>query len=259
MDALFRKKYTVGSGDMDMNYRLTKIAAVKFFQETFAMYCTKYNLAAFDVCDQNIVWVISDLHVEYTSSMPYWTEEFEVEIWISEKTALRTYADFRIYYKGKEIAKGDSCWYLLDKNTRRPIKSQDILSIFPVCEEKVFEQKNKKMYKIEGEKISEKTHTVTVRDLDFNFHVNNLSYIWLALETVPPEILEKYEANSYCVKFVKEAYLEDNLVCELYKQDNNYTARIYNKEDSADVCFVFSKYGDKTDFGRNPREAGVIF
>ncbi|MBQ2644738.1 hypothetical protein IJG14_04095 [bacterium] len=259
MNLKFRKKFNVGSGDMDINYRLTKIAMAKFFQETFAMYCAKNNVAAFDLCKQNIVWVIADLHIEFSEYMPYWSEEFDVEIWISEKTVLRTYVDFKLYYKNNLIAKGDSCWYLLDMQSRRPIKSIDILKDFQICKEKVFPNFEKQLYRIEGEKIAEKEHIVTVRDLDFNYHVNNLSYLWLALETVPTEILKLYSADSYCVKFVKEAYLSDLLVCELYEKDKSFTARIYNKKDMSDVCFVFSKYSDKKLFGRNPREAGVIF
>lgn len=105
MNTKYTRVYTVGCGDMDVNYRLTKIAAAKFFQETFAMNCARHNLAAFDVCKQNLVWVISDLHIEFSSTMPYWSEEFSVEIWISEKTKMRTYCDFQIYYKNNVIAK----------------------------------------------------------------------------------------------------------------------------------------------------------
>lgn len=259
MTEKFKRKYTVGSGDMDINYKMTKIAAAKYFQESFAMYSSKRKLAAFDLCEKNIVWVISDMRLDFTGNMPYWSEEFEVEIWISEKTKIRTYADFRIFYKDKEIAKGDSCWYLLDMKTRRPVKSIDILQAFGVCNEKVFAEQEIPLYKIEGNKISEKEHQVTVRDLDFNKHVNNLSYMWLALETIPAEILEKYSAKSYSVKFVREAYLSDIIVSEVYQNGDNYTVRIFNKNDNSDVCFIFAEFMPKTDFGGNPREAGVIF
>ncbi len=255
----FRRKYTVGFDDMDVNYRFTKIAATKYFQETFAMYCAKNKVAAFDLCSQNIVWVISDLHIAFSDYMPYWSEEFEVEIWISEKSAMRTYADFRIYYKNKEIAKGDSCWYLLDMTTRRPVKSADILSIFGVCDEKVFDKHEKQIYKIEGEKVAEKEHQVTVRDLDFNHHVNNLSYIGLALETAPAELLQKYSVDLYNVKFVQEAYLDEVLVCEIFRLENNITAKISKKSDNSDVCFIKTSFSEKKEFGRNPREAGIVF
>ena len=257
--AKFRRKYTVGFGDIDVNYRLTKIAITKYFQETFAMYCTKNKVAAFDLFSQNIVWVISDLHINFSDYMPYWSEDFEAEIWISEKSAIKTFADFRIYYKNQEIAKGDSCWYLLDVKTRRPIKITNILNVLEVSDEKVFDRHEKQIYKIEGEKVSEKEHQVTVRDLDFNHHVNNLSYIGLALETAPAELIQKYAVNCYNVKFVQEAYLDEILSCEIYRLYNNITAKIYKKKDNSDVCFIKASFSDKKEFGRNPREAGIVF
>ncbi len=259
MVAKYIKTYTVGCGDMDINYRLNKISVAKFFQETFARNCAKYKLAAFDVCEQNLTWVISDLRIDILNNMPFWSEDFQVEMWISEVTKLRTYADFKIYYKNELIAKGDSCWFLIDISTRRPVKSIDIVSCFQTEDEKVFEEHSKQMYQADGEKISEKLHQVTVRDLDFNYHVNNLSYIGLALETVPHEYLDKFVVTSYKVKFVKEAYLDDVLVCEFYSQNGEFLSRIYNQKDNTDVCFVLSKYEDKPILGRNPREAGVTF
>ena len=255
----FVKKYFVGSGDMDINYHLTKIAAAKYFQETFALYCAKNNLAAFDVCDNGLIWVISDLHIEFLESMPYWSEEFFVEMWISEKTISKTFADFRIFHRGKEIAKGDSCWYLLDMNTKRPVKTKEILKPFEVCDEKVFGEREKVIYKTDGEKIAEHEHAVTVRDLDFNHHVNNLSYIGMAMETVPSEYFDKYSVSGYKTKFLKEAFLDDILKCEIFHFGEDFICRIYDKKDNADVCFVIAKYGEKQDKGRNPREYGVIF
>ena len=255
----FVKKYFVGSGDMDINYHLTKIAAAKYFQETFALYCAKHNLAAFDVVEDGLIWVISDLHIEFSESMPYWSEEFFVEMWISEKTISKTFADFRIFHKEKEIAKGDSCWYLLDMNNKRPVKTKEILKPFEVFDEKVFGQREKTIYKTEGEKIAEHEHLVTVRDLDFNHHVNNLSYIGMAMEAVPSEYFDKYSVWEYKTKFLKEAFLGDDLKCEIFKSNEIFISRIFDGKDNSDVCFVIAKYGEKQDKGRNPRECGVIF
>ena len=76
-------------------------------------------------------------------------------LFVSEKTISKTFADFRIFHRGKEIAKGDSCWYLLDMNTKRPVKTKEILKPFEVCDEKVFGEREKVIYKTEGEKIAE--------------------------------------------------------------------------------------------------------
>ena len=35
--------------------------------------------------------------------------------------------------------------------------------------------------------------------------------------------------------------------------------RIDNKKDNADICLIKAQYGSKTEYGRNPREAGIKF
>lgn len=254
------KNYSVSWGDMDVNYRLTTISAIKYFQETFALYCAANNVAAFDICSKNIVWVISDLRIQFLGTMPFWSENFSVEIWISEKSKMRTYCDFKIYYKNSVIAEGDSCWYLLDMQTRRPVKSDKILNRLEVYDEKIFEQREKQIFNAEEEKFSEKEHEVTIRDLDFNYHVNNLSYIGMLEETIPSNFTQKYDVFSYKIRFVKESYLGDILACETFKNsDYTISSRIYRKSDKADICYLTANYQEKTEYGRNPREAGVSF
>lgn len=259
MSAKYSKKYSLMFGDMDINYRMTKIALAKYFQETFARYCSIHNLAAFDIIEENLIWVISDLRLEIIGKMPFWSEDFEVELWVSEKTKLRTYVDFNIFYKGNVIARGDSCWYILNSKTRRPVKSIDILKSLDACDERIFGEHTKEKYEAEGEKISEKIHDVTIRDLDFNFHVNNLSYLGFAFETIPAEYLKQYEVSYYSIRFLKEAHLSDKLGCELFRKDNRISGRIYNTKDNSDVCLIQSEYRERTDFGRNPRNQGVVF
>lgn len=259
MNDTFRRTYFVNWGDIDTNYRLTKIAATKYFQETFALYCAKNNLAAFDIDSQNLIWVVSDIHIDFTANIPFWSENFDVEMWISEKTKMRTYCDFRLYKNEEIFAQGESCWYILDKTSRRPVKTEDILKILEANNQKVFGEFEKQIYSFVGNKVSQKEHIVTVRDLDFNYHVNNLSYVGLALETIPSENLEKYKVDSYSVKFLKEAYLDDILTCEIYKTADKYSAKIFNKKDNSDVCYLSAKYSKKTDFTRNPRSAGIRF
>lgn len=259
MGEKFFKKYSLMFGDMDVNYHMTKIAVAKYFQETFARFCAKHNLAAFDVLKDGIIWVVSDLHVEIRNKLPMWSEEFSVYVWVSEITQMRTYVDFQIKCHEKTVAVGESCFYLLNEKSRRPVKSSEIVSVFGCIDEKVFGEHSKKNYEIQGEKIAEKLYEITVQDLDFNFHVNNLSYIGISLKTVPADFLEKNEVNSYSVKFLQETHLGDKLGCELFRDEEKVTCRIYDTKNNSDVCLAWAKYGLKTDFCRNPREADVIF
>ena len=56
LEKTYEKEYTIRSVEMDSEYLLKKIDAVRFFQETYALYCKDNKLAAFDLVDKNIYW-----------------------------------------------------------------------------------------------------------------------------------------------------------------------------------------------------------
>lgn len=211
--------YTITNDCMDMNYRIKPISVIMYFQDSFARYLTTKNLAAFHIIQDNLYWVISDFNIDFSDDLPFWSEKINVEIWLSEITKLKIYSDFTLSYKGKIFAKGNSCWYILDSNTRRPVSTDlikgkvDLISEFAICE-------HKKMTAEKSlEKLNEITHTINISDIDFNKHVNNKSYINLAESTFDDDYKKTHHIKNMHVKFIKESFLKDTLICSLYKTE----------------------------------------
>lgn len=234
----YTQVYNVRSLEMDSEYLLKKIEVSRYFQETFALYCKDKKLAAFDIVDKNLLWVISELHIEFTGEMPFWSEEVSVTVWISEITKLRIYADFELKYKGNVIAKGDSLWFILNSQTRRPVNPVDLLKPFEVCEELVFGEHSKFDLVEDGALLFEKNYTVNVFDLDFNHHMNNLKYVLIAVHTLPNEYLTSYSVKSYKIKFLKECFLDDEINCEFYENKNHSYFVQTRKSDNVPVCKI---------------------
>ena len=85
------QKYIITNDCMDINYRLTPISAIMYFQDCFARYMTLNNLAAFDIVDDNLYWIVSEFNIEFCSELPFWSEEIEVSAWVSEITKLKIF------------------------------------------------------------------------------------------------------------------------------------------------------------------------
>jgi len=209
--------YTITNDCMDMNYRIKPISVIMYFQDSFARYLTTKNLAAFHIIRDNLYWVVSEFNIDFSDDLPFWSEKINVEIWLSELTKLKIYSDFTLSYNGKIFAKGNSCWYILDANTRRPVTTDiikekvDLISEFAIGEHKKVPAENS------IEKLNEITHTINISDIDFNKHVNNKSYINLAESTFSDEYKKTHHIKNMHVKFIKESFLKDNLNCVLYK------------------------------------------
>ena len=92
----YRHTYTSTASDITPLYRLTPNAMLMYFQDSFARLMTIHGVAAFDIVKQRRMWVITEVQMDVQPTATYWSEDFTVEIWVSELSSLRIYCDFRI-------------------------------------------------------------------------------------------------------------------------------------------------------------------
>lgn len=243
----YSHKYDVILDNMDLNeYRLRPISAIMYLQDAFARFCATKKMAAYDLFPKNLYWIVSEFNVEFTDNLPFWSEEITTEIWISEITKLKTYTDFNLYYKDKIFAKGNACWFILDQQTKRPAKTDLILEHFNVCPEFVLGEHKKFTLLNTQEKVREIVHKNNLSDLDFNNHVNNKSYINIAEATSTNEFKKSHALKTLNIKFNRESFLDDILICSTYKTEtpNAYVHKIMKNEES--ICDIQTLWGNKS-------------
>ena len=124
----FLQRYFVTGRDMDLDYRLLPMSALAYYEDAFARFLGSKFLAAFDIRAQGLYWVISEIDMKIDGELPPWSESFDVELWISEKSRIKIYCDFAMSYGGKIFARGNCCWIVLDKNRKRPTDTRQSFS-----------------------------------------------------------------------------------------------------------------------------------
>ena len=253
--AKYSEYFTIRGYDINSAYKITPAALCGYFQESFARYCTMKNLAAFDIIPQNILWVVSDIHVEFKNQMPFWCEKIRTELWVSEVKKLRMYLDFRIYSQDTLIAQGDSCWFIIDTNTRKPQAISDIAQKFDLVDEKVFGVHERVILQEKGELLDNRLHKVGLSDLDFNYHVNNLAYVNIALSRINENYIKENSLQSYFVTYFKESFLHDELKVELYQDKNSFIHKFVRQSDGETVCIIQTNWDKKAPDNRDVRDA----
>ena len=247
----YSHKYNVILDNMDMQeYRLRPISAIMYLQDAFARYCGTKRVAAYDLFSQNLIWVVGEFNIVFLSILPYWSEEIEVNIWISEITKLKIYADYELSYQNKPFAKGNSCWFLLNDTSKRPVKTDVIADKFVICNELTLGEHKKFILEECQEKVSEINHKNNLSDIDFNNHVNNKSYINLAEATASKDFKKNHLLKSLYIKFNKESFLDDVLNCSTYTTSitNTYSHKITKNGES--ICDIQTSWIDKhNDYG----------
>lgn len=243
----YTKTYSVILDNMDLiEYRLRPISAIMYLQDAFARYTATKRMAAYDLFSKNLYWVVGEFNIDFIDKLPFWSEEIKVEIWISEVSKLKIYTDYNIYYKNKVFAKGNACWFLIDSNSKRPVKTDDVKTKFEICNELVLGEHKKFTFPEIKEKVSAIEHKMNLSDLDFNNHVNNKSYINIAEMTAPFEYKKTHVLRELKIRFSHETFLNDVLTCYLYKTDtpNVYAHKL--EKDGVSVCEILTKWEEGT-------------
>jgi len=239
----YTKKYNVILDNMDLfEYRLRPISAIMYLQDAFARYTATKRMAAYDLFAKNLYWVVAEINMEFLDVLPFWSEEIEVDVWFSEISKLKIYVDYELKYNNKPFAKGNSLWFLISRESQRPVRTDEVAERFNVCEELALGEHKKFAIPQPTEVYTKIEHINNLSDIDFNKHVNNKSYINLAEMTAPDEFRKNFRLKNLYIRFNKETYLGDTLTCTTNRtEDSNQFTHIIEK-DGVCVCEIATSW-----------------
>ena len=239
------KSYNVILDNMDLlHYRLRPISAIMYLQDAFARFCATKKMAAYDLFATNQYWIVSEFNMDFVDNLPFWSEDIKVEIWISELSKLKIYTDFKLYFNDKVFTKGNALWFVIDKESKRPTKTDEIANRFGVWDELVLGEHKKFSLPEQKDKINEIVHVINLSDLDFNNHVNNKSYINLAEMTMNDDFKKSHTLKSLHIRFNRETFLGDKLICSTYKTEDDGTYNHIVEKDNVSVCDISTSWSE---------------
>lgn len=231
-----------------MDYHITPSGVLLYIQDSVAAFLASYKLAAFDVKKDNILWVITDYNIRMTVEKPYWPNDVTVEMWVSEKTPLRCYFDFRLKDQGgNAFAIGTSCWSMIDATTHHPIPCIDYLGEIEVIPEMVFGKHSKAVFPAPESLIDEYSYQTRMVDVDFNSHISNRAYLATALGGIDLDYERTHTPVRMYLKFMKETFLGDTLTCRRYAckdSDSTFCYEIFNSADQ-EVCHIWIEWAEQ--------------
>ena len=242
----YRHTYTATASDITPMYRLTPNAMLMYFQDSFARLMTIHDVAAFDIVKQQRMWVITEVQIDIRPTVTYWSENFTVELWVSELTPLRIYCDFRIVREddGQLIASGTSQWNILNLNTKRLETTDFLADKLTVMNEGQAPTASRKKVRFPKPQTfdMQMEHRATRLDLDFNFHVSNRCYVSIALLTMPDEVLASQTLASVAVHWLHESYLDETLTCRMSRIDEGSYLHTIVNADGVTICELMSRW-----------------
>lgn len=251
------QQFTVTANDMNNQYRLTPHAVLLYFQDCFARYMSHKHLAAFDLVKQHQMWIITEFRAELSTADVFWADDLEVTLWASEISTLRMYTEFVIRKTSDAslVAQGVGCWSLLNTESHRLVAMTELASQVPIVPELTLGSHKKNRFPQDGELMKKVLHTVNLLDLDFNGHMNNRSYLSIAMLTATDAFLAQNRPVSFDVHWMHETFEEDVVACELFKVGENQYLHRLSKSNGEVAAEIFSTWKNIP----NPTDISEVF
>lgn len=221
----YTHRYSLTAADMDTRYRMTPNAVLLYYQDCWARYMACLNLAAFDIVKVHRFWVITEFNAWMEEQTALWSDDIDVTVWNSQMDSLRLYAEFRIRRSdGTEVAHGYGCWTLLATDTHRLAPLASFAPQIPILSEMTSETHKKQRFATEGTTVQTIEHRVNPINLDFNGHVNNRTYVSIAMQMANEAFVDNYRIRRFTIHWLKETFLGDTLQCRLLQLSDESTA-----------------------------------
>lgn len=211
MNTVYESVYALKYYDFDKNYRLKPTTLMNFLQDISTLH---FEMKTSDLPAEELpgLWVIVEWHVEI-NQMPKSVMDLVVR---TEPTYFRKFIAYRRYEvlggDGTLIATGTSKWAYIDPDLRKQVSIPKVLNeVFgvPLHAPKPDKLEFVNMDEVDAFEYSRKS---VYLDIDVNDHVNNVTYIKWAIDTLSGAFMNRHVLNGIKVAFKKEV-LENECVC----------------------------------------------
>ena len=150
-------------------------------------------------------WVLSRMHLHF-GSFPRWREDTCLYTWHKGAEGLFYLRDFDLRNSaGESVIQGTSSWVVIDEQTRRFVRPEDLQNLLAVDEvdHAIITPAPKVQLPRDAQPQPVGEHTVAYSDLDVIGHTNNVRYVVWAMDCLPLEDAEKPIKDLY-INFNKE-------------------------------------------------------
>lgn len=212
---LWEGRYLIHSYEIAPDGQVRLQSICKFLQDAAGSHARELGVSVDQLLPKGMTWVLSRLRVKMRQ-FPAWGETIHIETWPADVQRLHAIRDFQISDANmQKIGAATSAWLLIDISRKRPVRlPENIRQFHPGEPVRALEMDMQKIAAVENAD-DEKRFRVRFSDLDLNWHVNYVSYIEWALETVPEMFWQKSRIAELEIEYLAESVFGDTVVAQI--------------------------------------------
>lgn len=217
----FQLKTSIKSYETDAHGKISLPNIFYYFQEAANLHATSLNWGMEYLESINKFWVLSRLCLK-VKSYPEFKDEITIETWSRGAEGFFAYRDYRIWVAGKCCIDAASSWMILDRNTHRPTRIDQLERQIPGIGESYIPFPENKIASFDlNHQIFEKQ--IQYSDIDINHHVNNGKYIEIITDALTEKLMSGSVISELDIQYLYETRLGDTIVLYSHAPDNNTT------------------------------------
>ncbi len=193
-------------------------------QEAAGIHAGLRGCSITDLHKEGKTWVITRSSMEimrYTC----WPQVIKVQTWAQDPIRLHLPRVVKgLDEQGNTLFIAKTHWAIIDLSSSRPLRPMDMslrIGLPPV--EDAEHHLDMTLPRAQEEEdlvlLCSYRPTIAYLDTDRNLHVNNISYLNWALESLPSSFRNRSKAASVDVSYLRQTFLEDSLIVSTYAQD----------------------------------------
>ncbi|HEX3009201.1 MAG TPA: acyl-ACP thioesterase domain-containing protein [Bacteroidales bacterium] len=190
-------------------------------------------------------WVLSRLKI-HIIKYPVHKDQIAITTWSRGAEGFFAWRDYQVKLADTVCINATSSWLILDKNTHRPVKIDQIERKIPAINENYLLFPEHKMPAMAlTNKIFEKQ--VNYSDIDINQHVNNGKYVEIIVDALAPKIMSGAVMAELDIQYLFESQINDIIAVYCDEIDATHTnLTLVNTTKGKETC----KCSVKWDFVR---------
>lgn len=210
-------KTKIYASNCDDKERLRFDSILNYFQDIATVHATEMK-TDFEALKwlSNAYWVLTKIKFKIDGRFDY-NDDIVIRSWPLKPQLVRCLRDFTIDgFRGKIIGSSEWCMLDVDDLSIRKIES----TCYPMDFDHLDVRSGVAPFSKLKEEIDETnyygSHVCVYTDIDYNGHVNNVSYSKMALNSFTREELKNFNYNAFEINFVSQCFLGDEI--KIYKK-----------------------------------------
>lgn len=243
-NGIFRKKFNISYSQIDSHYHLKPSSAMMMLQDVAVSHSNAAGFTLEKLKEKNLAWIIKGWHIDFYRPLMEMEDVF-FSSWTKAYKKLQCDRDFVAVDKDNfEVIKATSRWFLMDTKKRKPKKvdNEFLKSYIPSERPSFFASLDYKLKDCSSlyEVIQDSLY-IKNSHLDTNEHVNNISYISIALDYFDYEMLKSSFLYHIDALYISELTLGNKVQISIYKREiddfsNEYIVNFH--DDSYEKIYV---------------------